>query len=438
MLAGLLEHPEDAADAHLPLLLWWGLESMAGSHDALLKFFRSPVAWTTPIRPAGNTLAENLMRRWALTGSRADLLSCASLLSLAPDSTHRHALARAFTSTLEGRPLPVMPEQLATDLASIDEPFAMILEVRGGSADSAGRALEFVSNPDTRNAFRAQLIRALGDVRALPKETVPVFLDLVSSAEPIALKQTAFAALQSFDDPEIGRRIAGLYPGLSTDLQLAAESLLASRASWAQSLSAALDDGIIRPASLQSDTIAKLRRHRDKTVRAAVERHFGRDASPTSVSDDRLQRMALVARRGGGDPMKGRELYRGKTGCAACHVLFGEGGRIGPDLTPYDRRNLEAMLLAIVNPAAEIREGYENITITTRDGRLLSGFKVEADDHRLVLRGLDGQNLTVAREDILSLEASEHSLMPEGLLNPLTDAELRDFFAFLSSTTPPM
>jgi putative heme-binding domain-containing protein len=265
-----------------------------------------------------------------------------------------------------------------------------------------------------------------------------VFLNLVSSSEPIALKQTAFAALQSFDDPEIGRRIAGLYPGLSTDLQLAAESLLASRASWAQSLSAALDDGTIRPASLQSDTIAKLRRHRDKTVRAAVERHFGRDASPTSVSDDRLQRMALVARRGGGDPMMGRELYRGKTGCAACHVLFGEGGRIGPDLTPYDRRNLEAMLLAIVNPAAEIREGYENITLTTRDGRLLSGFKVEADDHRFVLRGLDGQNLTVAREDILSLEASEHSLMPEGLLNPLTDAELRDFFAFLSSTTPPM
>jgi hypothetical protein len=131
---------------------------MAGSHDALLKFFRNPVAWTTPIRPAGNTLAENLMRRWALTGSRADLLSCASLLSLAPDSTHRHALARAFTSTLEGRPLPVMPEQLATDLASIDEPFAMILEVRGGSADSAGRhwnssVIRTPGTPFARNSF---------------------------------------------------------------------------------------------------------------------------------------------------------------------------------------------------------------------------------------------------------------------------------------------
>ena len=117
--------------------------------------------------------------------------------------------------------------------------------------------------------------------------------------------------------------------------------------------------------------------------------------------------------------------------------MFGKGGRIGPDLTPYDRSDLETILLAIVRPNAEIREGYEHNLLTTKDGRILSGFKVEENPKIVILRGLDGQDHLVAREQIARFEPLKRSLMPEGLLSTLTPDELHHLFAYLASTTPP-
>jgi putative heme-binding domain-containing protein len=116
--------------------------------------------------------------------------------------------------------------------------------------------------------------------------------------------------------------------------------------------------------------------------------------------------------------------------------LFGQGGQIGPDLTVQDRTDLESMLLATVNPNAEIREGFENYTVETSDGRSLAGFLIEQDDHTIVLRGLDNQNVTLARTGIAQLQPAGISLMPEGLLDPLTEQQTRDLFAYLRSTQP--
>ena len=123
--------------------------------------------------------------------------------------------------------------------------------------------------------------------------------------------------------------------------------------------------------------------------------------------------------------------------CAKCHTVFDAGGHIGPDLTSYDRRNIDSMLLAIVNPSAEIREGFEDYIIRTKDGRTLDGFKVDEDNKVFVLRGTDGQNNVIPLDQIDIRRVSPKSLMPEGLLDALSDDEVRDLFAFLSSTTPP-
>jgi putative heme-binding domain-containing protein len=122
--------------------------------------------------------------------------------------------------------------------------------------------------------------------------------------------------------------------------------------------------------------------------------------------------------------------------CAACHRLFEHGGQIGPDLTAYQRDDLDTMLLNIINPSAEIREGYENFLLTTKDGRLASGFLVEQDSRSVVLRGLDGQDVTVARKAIRELRAQGLSLMPGGLLAGYNDAQIRDLMAYLRSSQP--
>jgi putative heme-binding domain-containing protein len=95
------------------------------------------------------------------------------------------------------------------------------------------------------------------------------------------------------------------------------------------------------------------------------------------------------------------------------------------------------MLLSVANPSAEVREGYESYNVLTLDGQVFSGFKINENDKTLVIRGIDGQNKTISIENIDEILPSRLSLMPSGLLDKLTDQELRDLFAFLSSTTPP-
>ena len=94
------------------------------------------------------------------------------------------------------------------------------------------------------------------------------------------------------------------------------------------------------------------------------------------------------------------------------------------------------MLLSIVNPSAEIREGYENYVVTTRDGRTLSGFLADKDNHVVVLRGIDGENITLPQDQLREMNPAGLSLMPEGLLDGLNEQQVRDLFAYLRSNQP--
>ena len=122
--------------------------------------------------------------------------------------------------------------------------------------------------------------------------------------------------------------------------------------------------------------------------------------------------------------------------CAACHKLFHKGGRIGPNLTHYQRDDLDTLLPAILDPSREIREGFEHMQVRTRDGRLISGFLADRTDKLLILRGIDGGDAVVKQSQVESSKASPRSLMPEGLLAGLSDQQLRDFFAYLRIAQP--
>jgi putative heme-binding domain-containing protein len=94
------------------------------------------------------------------------------------------------------------------------------------------------------------------------------------------------------------------------------------------------------------------------------------------------------------------------------------------------------MLLNIVNPGAEIREGFATTLVAARDGRVFSGVVLEQDSNVVVLRVDDGRPLAIAREEIDEIRASPKSLMPEWLLKGLGDQDVRDLFAYLRSTQP--
>ena len=95
------------------------------------------------------------------------------------------------------------------------------------------------------------------------------------------------------------------------------------------------------------------------------------------------------------------------------------------------------LLLAMIAPSAEIREGFATTIVETKDGATLAGFITDQDKEILALRDPAGQTHTIARDRIVKQSPLPASLMPEGLLAGLTDEELRDFLAYIRSTTPP-
>ena len=104
---------------------------------------------------------------------------------------------------------------------------------------------------------------------------------------------------------------------------------------------------------------------------------------------------------------------------------------MGPDLTGYERQNLDFWIHAMVNPSLELREGYLNYVATMNDGRTVTGLMEDQSPKTVSLRDLNGQVQVLNRGEMESLSASPISLMPPALLNGLDETELRDFFAYL-------
>src|SRR5690606_15150182 len=119
--------------------------------------------------------------------------------------------------------------------------------------------------------------------------------------------------------------------------------------------------------------------------------------------------ISAVLKSGQGNPYAGEAAYTQR--CADCHKLFFKGGNVGPNLTSYQRDNLGTMLLSIVNPGAEIRDGFQYYTVETKDGRTFSGFFVDRDNQITVMRGLDGENITLRSSEILEMQPTGRSLM---------------------------
>jgi putative heme-binding domain-containing protein len=111
--------------------------------------------------------------------------------------------------------------------------------------------------------------------------------------------------------------------------------------------------------------------------------------------------------------------------CMVCHEFHGGGQKVGPDLIGSGRSNLDALLANVIDPNQIIGNGYENFTVSTKDGRTLAGRVVEDTPGHVKLLGAGGAAQVVPRDQIASLTNTKQSLMPMGFGN-LPDAAFRD------------
>jgi putative heme-binding domain-containing protein len=142
-----------------------------------------------------------------------------------------------------------------------------------------------------------------------------------------------------------------------------------------------------------------------------------------------VRRLNNDLRAGAGDTAAGKQLF--KKHCAACHQLFGEGTKVGPDLTTANRQDRDFLLVSLVDPNSAIRKEYVSVVVQTTSGQILTGLAVKRTDASLILVDAKGEKLTIATTEIEDLQDSSVSLMPENLYMQLKPAELRDLFAYL-------
>ena len=427
----LLARDEDLDDVHLPLLLWWAIEAKAESdRDAVANLFDDSSIWQLPI--VNKHILHRLMRRYAASGSRKDLVTCAKLLNMAAGDEQRKALMRGFEEAFQGRPLAGLPDELVEAMSKFGGQ-SVTLALRQGKPEAVEQALAAIADDKADANQRLQYIQIFGEVRQT--RSVPVLLKLVQSTADDGLRTAALAALEKYDDPQIAATVLAGYSQWTEDVRSVALSLLAGRKSSTLALLEALDAGRLDAAAIPLEVARQLTVHRDPRIAELVSKHFGGiEGATTAQMQDQIARLADTIRVGSGSPYSGKKLFAAH--CAKCHTLFGQGGQIGPDLTSYKRDDVPNMLVNIVNPSAEVREGFETYQVLTDDGRVVSGFLVDRDNQVIVLRGADGQTVSLAQSEIDDMARLRKSLMPEGVLAKLADQDVRDLFAYLRSTQP--
>jgi len=427
----LLTHHEDATDPTIPMIVWWALESTVDDPSGnAVDLFADAEVWKSPL--VTEVVAERLMRRYATAGTRSNMLSAAKLLEFAPDKGSQEKLMLGFEKAFKGRSLSGIPAELAAQLSKVGGG-SLTLMIRQGDKGAVDKALALLASGEADVTQQIEIVEVLGEVKY--ENCMETVLGVFETTSDISLRNAALIALQSYDSPIIARKIIELINKLPTETMPVAISTLASRASWSNTLLEAVDQGRIDKEVIPLESVRRMTMHSNETIGSLVSKHWqSLEGKSNQQMKAQMQRIQQLLAKGGGSPYAGREIFLET--CAKCHLLFGKGGRIGPDLTAYKRDDTATMLLNIVNPSAEVREGFETYLVLTDEGRAISGFLYDQDQRVIVLRGTDGQNVTISRDTIEEMVRQPISLMPEDLLGKMTDQQIRDLFAYLRTSQP--
>jgi cytochrome c oxidase cbb3-type subunit 3 len=132
-----------------------------------------------------------------------------------------------------------------------------------------------------------------------------------------------------------------------------------------------------------------------------------------------------------GNASSGANLFQ-KNGCAKCHLIGGEGGRLGPDLTDIGSiRSASYLRTAIVNPNAKDIAGYRAVRIVDNTGKQISGVLLDEDTYSIQMMDYQENLRSFFKKDLRDVEVSKDSAMP--VFSRLRPGELDDLTAYLCS-----
>jgi cytochrome c oxidase cbb3-type subunit 3 len=136
-----------------------------------------------------------------------------------------------------------------------------------------------------------------------------------------------------------------------------------------------------------------------------------------------------------GDAARGKTIFFGKGDCSACHMIGGQGGFAGPDLSMYGIAHPATEIVsAITDPGKKGESGYRRAAATTSDGHRINGIVRNEDNFSVQMQTSDGAFHFFLRADLQGLEYQDHPMMPTDYGERLNGGELNDLTSYLMST----
>ena len=400
-------------------------------------------------RDETHLILTNSMKRWKLflligclvggmtapVWAQADdaLPALVQVLAQTDDPQFQLDVLKGMAEGLKGKRGVTMPagwEDLSTKLSRSANP-----EIR---ALVQGLSLTFGSS-SALAALRQQLMDAKADPAArrraldslLAAKDPELALPLRQLLADPALRAGALRGLAAYDDAATPAAILGVYPSLTGVEKRDALNTLVARAAFAKAMLVALGRKTISSHDLTADIVHQLRNLKDPEINQQVGKLWGvaRDSEGEKLKE--IARYKTLLQAGpAGDPSRGRALFA-RT-CQQCHTLFDTGGKVGPDITGSNRSDLDYILQNVLDPNAVIPNDYRTSTLETKDDRIITGIVTRQDDNAVTVVTAN-ETLLISRSEVKSLQQGEISMMPEGLLQALSDAEVRDLVSYLNS-----
>jgi putative membrane-bound dehydrogenase-like protein len=430
LLELLTLHAEDNTDHNIPKMLWYGLEPLvvSDSQRALALAKNSQIA----------LISRWIARRLADDGQFDVLIGS---IPEAPESAQIQMLL-GLRDALEGRydlrppaawsqVLPRLldaqpPRESSSDPSMTVAELARQISTQFGDAQSASLLLRLIQDAGAQVEQRQDAVRQLAG-RKRP-ELLPVLPKIFEDPQ---LRREAIRAVAAYDDPSLARWLLQNYEQIGPEEKQEIVQALASRTRHGNELTAAIGSGKVPKRDVPAHVARLLRRvvgNRFVDVWGPIDELTADKEAQYAKYRELLSPQALAA----ADLNRGKELFQ-RT-CAACHQLHGQGGKIGPDITGANRGNLEYLLSNILTPSAVIQDDYRMHIILTDDGRIYSGIPSEETERYLKLLVAESPEPTqIPKSAIESREIAAVSLMPDGLLANLTDAEAIDLIGYLQS-----
>ncbi|MEZ6141732.1 MAG: c-type cytochrome [Zavarzinella sp.] len=324
------------------------------------------------------------------------------------------------------------------------QPIAFVLIAASNDHVNSQAIVDVASNAKSPTKVRKDAILALGKIKSQKAVTT---LSLLVDDQAVAE-----AATNALGNQLEGRKLSPVgqsamqklqqiltAPHPSRAVQQAALNSLAAAYAGCEWLLDQQESGKL-PKNLLADTGRLLRNNPYQGLRNRALTLF---PAPGKLDPKKLPPISeLVLKHG--NATRGKEIFKqslkGDAQCMRCHMVGGQGGQIGPDLSMIGKKaaGKQNLYESILDPNKAIADQYVQWKVSTLDGQSLSGLLVAENEKNLTLRDANGKDTTIKKDDLAEDKAkSLISLMPDNLVATLTEEELVDMVEYLLTLTTP-